>query len=141
MVRKLESFRNVFCSYINDQQIRKIIGKLYESRGISTNTIDEIKSESTRLKRIDLLLSHIITCDVVHIKTFLSILEFEFPHLYEEITGNKSRDYDLEADVSLSTFKRLNYGFFYLNLEKKRGILHKIETKFLATTKCNKRRK
>jgi hypothetical protein len=121
IVRKLEGFRDVLCKFINHQQIRKIIGELYETSGITMNTIDEINSESTRLKRIDLLLSHIITCDVVHIKTFLNILEFEFPHLYEEITGNKSRDYDIEADVSLSTFEILNYGFLFKFRKKTRN--------------------
>ena len=100
-MRKLENHRDVLCTYINDQLIRKIIGRLYETRGISMNTIDEIKSKSTHLNRIDSLLSHIITCDFVHIHTFLAVLEFEFPPLFEEITGIKSRDYDLEADVSL----------------------------------------
>ena len=42
-MRKLESFRDVLCNYIKDQQVRKIIGKLYETCGIPINTVAEIK--------------------------------------------------------------------------------------------------
>ena len=100
LVRKVQKYEDVLCKYINDQQFRKIIERLFETRGISLDFIDEIKSESTRFDRVLHLLSFIYKCDLQVINTFLSVLEFEFPHLYTEITGRKSGKYDKIVDVS-----------------------------------------
>ncbi len=95
---KLQNYEDIFCKFLNDEHIRKIIEKLIEQRDISMDFIDKIKSQSIRFERVSSLLSLIYSSDYKIINIFLEIIQFEFPHLYTEITG-KSGSYDKITDV------------------------------------------